>query len=43
MALVGVGVQAQLAPNAVLSLGYQGQLGSRTRDHSAQLQVRMRF
>jgi len=43
MALVGLGVQAQLAPNTALSLGYQGQLGSRTKDHSAQLQVRMRF
>jgi len=43
MALVGVGVQAQPALNTALSLGYQGQLGSRTKDHSVQLQVRMRF
>jgi len=42
-ALVGAGVQAQLSSKAVLNLGYQGQFGSGTRDHSANLQVKVRF
>jgi len=42
-ALVGAGVQANLGPNAALSLGYQGQFGSRTRSHSAGVQVRVKF
>jgi len=42
-ALVGAGVQANLGPNAALSLGYQGQFGSRTRNHSAGVQIRVKF
>jgi len=41
--LIGAGVQAQLSDKAVLSLGYQGQFGSGSRDHSANLQVKVRF
>jgi len=42
-ALIGAGVQASLTPNAALNLGYQGQFGSRTRNHSAGLQLRVKF
>jgi len=42
-ALVGVGVEAQLAPNATLAVGYDGQFGSNTKDHSGSVQVRVRF
>jgi len=42
-ALIGAGVQAQLSSKAVFNLGYQGQFGSGSRDHSANLQVKVRF
>jgi len=43
MALVGVGIQAQLSPAASLSVGYQGQIGSKVSNHGAHVQFRMRF
>jgi len=42
-AQVGAGVQAQLSQNAALSVGYQGQFGSNTRNHSAGVQIRVKF
>jgi len=42
-ALVGVGVEASLTPNATVAVGYDGQFGSNTRDHAANVQVRVRF
>jgi len=38
-ALVGVGVEARLARNTTVSLGYDGQLASKYKDHAAKLQV----
>jgi len=43
MALLGAGVQVNLAPVTTLDVGYQGRIGSKTKDHSAQLQLRVRF
>jgi len=42
-ALVGLGLQAQITPNASLSVGYQGEFGSNVRSHTGQVQFRMRF
>jgi len=42
-ALIGAGVQAQLTPNASVTLGYQGEIVSKRKNHAAQLQVRVRF
>jgi len=42
-AQIGAGVQAQLSPNAALSVGYQGQFGSKVSSHSAGVQVKVRF
>jgi len=42
-ALVGVGIEAQLAPNATLAVGYDGQFGSKTKDHAGNVQVRVKF
>jgi len=42
-ALVGVGIEANVAPNATLAVGYDGQFGSNTKDHSGSVQVRVRF
>jgi len=42
-ARVAAGLRTQLSPNATLTLGYQGQLGARTRRHAASVQVRIGF
>jgi len=42
-ARIAAGLRTQLSPNAALTLGYQGQLGARTRRHAASLQVRIGF
>jgi len=42
-ALIGLGLQAQVAPNTTVSLGYDGQFGQHLRDHAASLQVKRRF
>jgi len=42
-ALVGVGIEANVARNATLAVGYDGQFGSNTKDHAGSVQVRVRF
>jgi len=42
-ALVGVGIEARLVPNATLAVGYDGQFGSNAKDYSAGVLVRMRL
>jgi len=42
-ALVGAGVEARIAPNATLGFGYDGQFGSKYKDHSGTLEFKLRF
>jgi len=42
-ALIGAGVQAQVTPNATVTLGYQGEVGGKRKNHAAGVQVRVRF
>jgi len=42
-ALVGVGVEAQVAKNATLAIAYDGQFGAKYKDHTGSLQVKVRF
>jgi len=42
-ALVGAGVEAQLAKNTALALDYQGQFGSKYASHAGNLQLRWKF
>jgi len=42
-ALIGVGVEAQVAKNATLALAYDGQFGAKYKDHTGSLQVKVRF
>jgi len=42
-ALVGLGLQAQIAPNTTVSVGYDGQFGRHLRDHAGSVQVQRRF
>jgi len=42
-ALVGVGVEAQVSSNATIAVGYDGQFGSSSKDHSGNVQLRVRF
>jgi len=42
-ALIGLGLQAQIAPNTTVSVGYDGQFGRHLRDHAGSVQVQRRF
>jgi len=39
----GGGLEASLTPNTMLVLGYDGQFGSKYKDHSGNVQVHVRF
>jgi len=43
VALLGFGLRAQLAPNIHLHTGYQGQFASKSKHHTAQMQLKVRF
>ena len=42
-AVIDLGAQVSVARNTVLGLGYSGQFGSGNTDHSASLNLKVRF
>jgi len=42
-ALVGVGVEARITPNATLAVSYDGQIGSHDKNHAGSVQFKLRF